>query len=91
MPTKPTIHPAVRATASAELSAVMKAMAADPSRTRPPTLGDVRAALQGSGTQWSPEGELLHLQDRTSLVIELDDLIGRYSADKLAEAVTRSV
>jgi hypothetical protein len=89
MATKPKIHVATRA--SAELSAFMKAMAADPSRTRPLTLGDVRAALQSSGTQWSPEGELLHPQDRTSLVIELDDLIGRNGADKLAEAVTRSV
>ena len=39
----------------------------------------------------SLEGELLYLQDRTSPVIELDDLVGRYSADKLVEAVTRSV
>jgi hypothetical protein len=88
MATKPRIH--VGAHASPELSAIMKAVAADPTRARPPTLGDVRAALQGSGTQWSQEGELLHPQDRTSLVIELDDLIGRYGAESLAQRFTRS-
>ena len=88
MATKPRIH--VGAHASPELSAIMKAVAADPTRARPPTLVDVRAALQGSGTQWSQEGELLHPQDRTSLVIELDDLIGRYGAESLAQRFTRS-
>ena len=88
MARKPKIH--VAAHASPELSMVMKAVAADPSRTGAPTLADVRAAVQGGGTQWSPEGELLHPQDRTGLVIEIDDLIGRYGADARAERFARS-
>jgi hypothetical protein len=88
MTPKPKIHAAVRA--SPELSAIMKAVPIDPVRTRSPTLGEVREAIQGSGPQWSPEGELLYPQDRSSLVIELDDLICRFGADALAERFTRS-
>ena len=42
------------------------------------SLADARAALLEESTTWSPEGELLHPQDRTALIIELDELIERY-------------
>ena len=60
---------------SGTLSRILEAMIKDPERTQPPTLRDVRRALLESGMQWSGEGELLHPQDQTSLIIELDDLI----------------
>jgi hypothetical protein len=55
-----------------------------------PTLGAVRAAVQKSGVTWSKEGEFLFPQDRTALVIELDELIDRFgvrarAADFLAK------
>jgi hypothetical protein len=40
----------------------------------------VRADLQQTGLQWSRNGELLHPQDRTSLLIELDGLIAQYGS-----------
>ncbi|MEX0959286.1 MAG: hypothetical protein WDZ63_08355 [Burkholderiales bacterium] len=39
------------------------------------TLRDVRLALQGNHSIWSQDGELLHPEDRTALLIELDQLI----------------
>lgn len=54
---------------------------------RRPTLGAVRAALQKSGVTWSREGELLFPQDRTALVIELDELIDAYGARAYAARV----
>lgn len=44
------------------------------------TLAEVRGALQTAGTTWSQEGELLFPQDRTGLVIEVDELIDVYGA-----------
>jgi hypothetical protein len=58
----------------------MEALASDPQRKRPPTLADVRADLLMTGLQWSRNGELLHPQDRTSLLIELDGLIAQYGS-----------
>jgi len=66
--------------ASAKLSAVLSAIVTNSKRGRAPTLGEARAELQRGGVQWSGEGELLYPQDRTSLLIELDDLIGRFGA-----------
>jgi hypothetical protein len=65
---------------SAELSAVIQALVNDPQREQPPTLEDVRTDLQQTGLQWSRNGELLHPQDRTSLLIELDGLIAQYGS-----------
>lgn len=63
---------------SATLSRILETLVKDPERKQPPTLRDVRTALLESGMQWSGEGELLHPQDQTSLIIELDDLIKVY-------------
>ena len=52
----------------------------DPERRQPPTLAEVRTAVAESGTQWPAEGELLHPQDLTSLIIEVDELIKDYGA-----------
>ena len=60
------------------LSRILEAMVKDPERKQAPTLRDVRTALLERGMQWSGEGELLHPQDQTSLIIELDDLIKEY-------------
>lgn len=65
---------------SVELSAVIERLLTDPQRKALLTLADVRVDMDKSGLQWSPNGELLYPQDRTSLLIELDDLIGRYGA-----------
>jgi len=75
--------------AGVQLSAIMQAVIDDPGRTRPPTLGEVRAELEQSGVRWTGEGELQFPQDRTSLLIELDDLIGRYGADAPAASYLR--
>jgi hypothetical protein len=61
--------------ASPELSAAIRRLIAARRVARRPTLGAARAALQKSGVSWSGEGELLFPQDRTALLIELDELI----------------
>jgi hypothetical protein len=48
------------------------------------TLHDVRLAVQGNNSAWTQEGELLHPQDRTALLIEIDDLIDRHGKDTQA-------
>jgi hypothetical protein len=50
----------------------------------PLTLGAARYAIEHERIFWSSEGELLHPQDRTSLVIELDELIDRHGMDAAA-------
>lgn len=65
---------------SAELFAVIETLLNDPQRKAPPTLEEVRTEVEKSGVQWSANGELLYPQDRTSQLIELDDLIERYGA-----------
>jgi hypothetical protein len=69
---------AIERRATPELARVIRAVAAQGARS--PTLRAVRAALQKSGVTWSKEGELLFPQDRTALVIELDELIDGYGA-----------
>jgi len=64
-------------------------MVKDPARKQPPTPGNLRTALLESGLQWSVDGELLHPQDRTSLIIELDGLIEAYGEGALAEGFVR--
>ena len=82
MTTKP--PKAVGTCVSDALSRILEAMVKDPERKQAPTLRDVRAALLERGMQWSGEGELLHPQDQTSLIIELDDLIKDYGEDASA-------
>lgn len=48
---------------------------------RPTTLKALRAALQREAVHWSSEGELLTPQDRTALIIELDELIDAHGPD----------
>jgi hypothetical protein len=60
---------------SPELSALIRAMVRASTGKRALTLRKVRDALQHAGVTWSREGELLFPQDRTALVIELDELI----------------
>jgi hypothetical protein len=50
----------------------------------PLTLGAARYAIEHERIFWSSEGELLHPQDRTSLVIELDELIDQHGMDAAA-------
>ena len=66
---------------SPELSAAIERLINDPQRKEMPTLGAVRADLEMTGLQWSANGELLHPQDRTAQLIELDDLIEQYGKD----------
>lgn len=63
-----------------ELAALIRALVAARRVTRQPTLGAVRAALQKIGVTWSREGELLFPQDRTAVLIELDELIEAHGA-----------
>ncbi len=69
---------------SPELSAAIERLVKDPERKAAPTLGALRADLEMTGLQWSANGELLHPQDRTAQLIELDDLIGQYGEEASA-------
>ena len=57
------------------LSTLIADLIATSAVTRAATLGGIRELVAGDGIFVSGEGELLHPQDRTSLVIELDELI----------------
>lgn len=57
------------------LSTLIADLIATAAVSRAATLGGVREVVAGDGIFLSAEGELLHPQDRTSLVIELDELI----------------
>jgi hypothetical protein len=78
---KPARAPAARP--SPELGSAIRSIAAGRGSRRT-SLADVRKALQKTPVTWSKEGELLFPQDRTALVIELDELIDRYGARALA-------
>ena len=82
-----TIRPPIDVASSVSaglLSGAIEALARDPQWKQPRTLADVRADLQMTGLQWSRNGELLHPQDRTSLLIELDGLIAQYGSEASA-------
>ena len=91
----------VAARVSAELSAIIEALVNDPDREEPPTtLEDVRAALTEDAPRGSRARDLLHPQDRTSLAVELDELIEEYGpeapaidfvAAKASEALSRVI
>jgi uncharacterized protein (DUF2267 family) len=78
----------VAAHVSAELSVIIEALVDDPDREQPPTLADVQVALKNS-SGWSPPGDVLHPQDRTSVVIELDELIRRHGENEMMETLIR--
>jgi len=52
------------------------------------TLGELRKVLIAGGIFVSDEGEFLYPQDRTFLVIELDELIDRYGIEARAHELT---
>jgi hypothetical protein len=68
---------------SAELRDMITALtAARPAS--PLTLHDVRIAVQQDTSLWSQEGELLHPQDRTALLIEIDQIIEMFGKQHMA-------
>ena len=73
---------AVEGRVSAELREVMEELANDPDREEAPTLEDVRAYLEISG-QGDPSDEL-HPLERTSIALEIDELIDEYGEYALA-------
>jgi hypothetical protein len=66
---------------SAELRDAITALLSNRPRSSTLTLHDVRIAVQQNGSAWSQEGELLHPQDRTSLLIEIDELIEKHGKE----------
>jgi hypothetical protein len=66
-------------------------MAREATGARPLTLRKVRDELQHEGVTWSREGELLFPQDRTALVIELDELIEKHGMKARAEDILAAV
>ncbi len=74
----------VAANVSPELSAYIQKLVEDPDREDEPTLEDVRAALRDISGEELTEVESLHPEDRTSMMVELDDLISEYGEDALA-------
>ena len=63
------------ASATPELQGVIADLFASPESPPTATLHDLRDILMGSDTFISDFGELMHRQDRTALVIEVDFLI----------------
>jgi hypothetical protein len=85
---------------SAQLSDLIDKMVNDPDREEPPTLGEVRNSLQDSVGAVATQIASLHPQDRTSVMVELDDLIDEYGAEapaidfvaaKASEALSRVI
>lgn len=69
---------------SAELRNAITALLTDRPRESSLTLNDVRLALQRNSSAWTQEGELLHPQDRTALLIEIDELIEKHGKEASA-------
>jgi hypothetical protein len=69
---------------SAELSELLQKMVDDPDGDESPTLGAMRALLTAKSGRARIAEEALHPQDRTSLIVELDDLIEEYGEEALA-------
>lgn len=63
---------------SPQLSAFMDRLVNDPDREEPPTLGDVRAALQKSAGAGLAK---LHPQERTAALAEIESLIEQFGAE----------
>ncbi|HTT40050.1 MAG TPA: hypothetical protein VMH32_20570 [Burkholderiales bacterium] len=64
---------------SPELSELIEKMANDPDREEPATLGDVSAALKHKAD--AVHVASLHPQDRTSILVELDELVEEFGAE----------
>jgi len=73
----------VAAHVSAELSTIIEALTDDPDREQPATLEDVRSAL-ANAAQWAADAEVLHPQERNSVLSELEDLIEEFGNDASA-------
>lgn len=68
---------------SAALSEIIEKLASDPDRESPPTLEDVRRILRRRESLGTPDAELMHPQDETSPLAELNRLIEEYGGDAL--------
>jgi hypothetical protein len=68
---------------SAKLSRLIESMVNDPDRDEPPTLDEVRKALERSGSA-HPAQVAMHPQDRSSALAEVNDLIEEYGGEALA-------
>jgi hypothetical protein len=66
---------------SAELRDAITALLTNRPRASSLTLQDVRIGVQQNSSAWSQEGELLYPQDRTSLLIEIDELIEKHGKE----------
>lgn len=85
---------------SPELSAFMENLVNDPDRDEPPTLEVVRDALKASVSEATWNEDLLHPQDRDSLIVELNRLIEEFGPEapavdflstKASEALSRVI
>lgn len=68
---------------SPELSDILEKLVNDPDREEPPTMEEVRAIVE-EGDASAAELGLLHPQDKTSMLSELDGLIEEFGGDVLA-------
>ncbi|HSN41548.1 MAG TPA: hypothetical protein VLT92_15285 [Burkholderiales bacterium] len=68
---------------SPELSTIIEKLVNDPDREEPPTLSEVQAAVE-EGNTGEAELELLHPQERTSVLSEIDGLVEEFGGDVLA-------
>ena len=85
---------------SPELSEFIDKLVNDPDRDEPPTLDGVREALRQSVSEATWNEDLLHPQDRDSLVVELNRLIDEFGPEapavdflssKASEALSRVI
>jgi hypothetical protein len=79
---RPPIDVAMRV--SPQLSDVIEKMVNDPDREQSPTLGEVRNSMQETIGPVAAQVASLHPQDRTSMTVELDELIEEYGEEALA-------
>lgn len=70
-------HVTITQVVAPELAAAIRQLTLQLSARNQVTLGAVRKSILEESTAWF-EGELLHPQDRTSLINELDELIDEY-------------
>lgn len=66
---------------SAELRDAIEALLTAGRGRSPVTLHQVRLALQRNSSAWTQEGEMLHPEDRTALLIEIDELIEKHGKE----------
>lgn len=74
--------------ATRELSQVIEDLIGSSAVSAQPTLSEVRAVVLRDGVFVSGEGEFLFPQDRTFLVIELDELIDCHGMEAAARSFT---